>query len=435
MNYLKVIPLPAIKSGMNKKNIAVLSLILLGINYSFSQINYNQISGQELDSRLNTITTAVPFLLISPDSRAGGMGDAGCASSTDVNSIHWNPAKLGFADKQMGIGVSYTPWLRALVPDINLAYLSGYYKTKKSGTIGASLRYFSLGDITFTDINGNTTGQFRPNEFAIDVAYATKLGKNFSAGGAARYINSNLTGGTFVDGSATRPGRSFAVDVSGLYKVDKIKLGDKKAIAAVGLNISNIGAKMSYSDRGGKNNSDFIPINMRLGGSLSINIDDFNSIVFVADVNKLLVPTPPIYKQKINSITGKPDGVEYDANGDPIILKGKDPRRGVAEGILGSFSDAPGGGKEELRELNYSAGMEYWYNKLFAIRLGYFYEHPTKGNRQYFTLGAGVKYNVFGLDFAYLIPTQQRNPLENTLRFSLTFDFDAFKAQNDAPAE
>ncbi len=332
MNNLKV----------NKKNTAALAMMLLGVNCLFSQINYNQISGQELDSRLNTITTAVPFLLISPDSRSGGMGDAGCASSTDVNSIHWNPSKLAFTEKKMGIGVSYTPWLRALVPDINLAYLSGFYKTKKNGTFGASLRYFSLGDITFTDINGNTTGQFRPNEFAFDVAYATKLGKNFSAGGAVRFINSNLTGGTFVDGSATRPGRTFSVDISALYKTEKIKLGDKKATGAIGLNISNIGGKMSYSDRGGKNNSDFIPINLRLGGSLSINVDEYNSIAFVADVNKLLVPTPPIYEQKINPITGKPDGVKYDANGDPVILIGKDPKRGVAEGILGSFSDAPG---------------------------------------------------------------------------------------------
>ena len=422
----------------NIKNIAAFAFIFLCGNSLFSQsraLNYNQISGQELDSRTNTITTAVPFLLISPDSRAGGMGDAGCASSTDVNSIHWNPSKLAFADKQMGIGVSYTPWLRALVPDINLAYLSGYYKMKKRGTLAASLRYFSLGDITFTDINGDKIGQFRPNEFAFDVAYATKLGKDFSVGGAARYINSNLTGGTFVDGSATRPGRSFAVDISSMYQNDKIKIGDKKGIAAIGLNISNIGAKMTYSDRGGKNNSDFIPINMRLGGSMTINIDEYNSIAFVLDANKLLVPTPPIYKQKINPITGKPDGIDYDANGDPIILVGKDPKRGVTEGIFGSFSDAPGGAKEELREIDYATGLEYWYNKLFAIRLGYFYEHPTKGNRQYFTLGAGVKYNVFGLDFAYLIPTQQRNPLENTLRFSLTFDFDAFRAQNEAAAE
>ncbi|MDQ3046389.1 MAG: type IX secretion system outer membrane channel protein PorV [Bacteroidota bacterium] len=384
--------------------------------------------------QINTITTAVPFLMITPDSRAGGMGDVGGATSTDVNSIHWNPSKLGFAEKKLAVGVSYTPWLRALVPDINLAYLSGYYKTKKSGTIAASLRYFSLGDITFTDNNGNTIGQFRPNEFAIDLAYGTKLGKNFAAGGAVRFVNSNLTGGTPVEGSATHPGRSIAVDISALYRKEKIKLGDKKAIGAIGLNISNIGSKMSYSDRDGKDNADFIPINMRLGGSLTVQLDDYNSIALAADINKLLVPTPPVYKHNIVTDTNGVEvdqGIDYDANGDPVILAGKDPNRGVAEGIFGSFNDAPNGGKEELREINYSVGLEYWYNQLFAIRLGYFYEHPTKGNRQFFTIGAGVKYNVFGLDFAYLIPTQQRNPLENTLRFSLTFDFDAFKAQNE----
>jgi hypothetical protein len=380
--------------------------------------------------QLNTITTAVPFLLITPDSRAGGMGDAGVASSTDINSIHWNPSKLGFAEKKLGIGVSYTPWLRALVPDINLAYLAGYYKTKKRGTIGASLRYFSLGDITFTDANGNTIGQFRPNEFAIDIAYATKLSKEFAVGGAVRYINSNLTGGALVEGAQTKAGRSVAVDISALYKKEKMKLGDKKAIGAIGLAITNIGAKMSYSDRGGKDNADFIPINMRLGGSLTVQLDEYNSIAILADVNKLLVPTPPIYKHNYDS-TGKDQGIAYDADNNPIIESGEDPNRGVAEGIFGSFSDAPGGSKEELHELNYSIGLEYWYNHLFAVRAGYFYEHPTKGNRQFFTLGAGVKYNVFGLDFAYLIPTQQRNPLENTLRFTLTFDFDAFKAQND----
>ncbi len=387
----------------------------------FGQINYNQVSGQDVNNRLNTITTAVPFLLITPDSRAGGMGDVGVASSTDVNSIHWNASKLAFADKKLAIGVSYTPWLRALVPDINLAYLSGYYKTKKNGVIGASLRYFSLGDITFTDANGQTIGQFKPNEFAFDIAYAVKLAKEFSVGGAVRYVNSNLTNGQNVQGSTTHPGRTIAVDLSALYKKEKIKLADKKATAAIGLNISNIGAKMSYSDR---NNADFIPINLRLGGSLAIQIDDYNSIAFMADVNKLLVPTPPIYD--VDTL-GSP---KYGADGKPIILKGKDPRRGVAEGIFGSFNDAPGGGKEELREINYSVGMEYWYNKLFAVRAGYFYEHPLKGNRKYFTLGAGIKYNVFGLDFAYLIPMQQRNPLQNTLRFTLTFDFDAFKAQN-----
>lgn len=409
---------------VNYRSAITISLAFIAGTAITAQTNYKTIADQ-----LNTITTAVPFLMISPDSRAGGMGDVGVASSVDPNSVHWNPSKLGFAEKQMGIGVSYTPWLRALVPDINLAYLSGYYKTKKSGTFAASLRYFSLGDITFTDANGQTVGQFRPNEFAIDVAYGTKLSKDFSVGGAVRYVNSNLTGGTFVEGAATHPGRSVAADISALYRKDKIKIGDKKGIAAVGLNISNIGSKMTYSDRNGKNNSDFIPINMRLGASLTMQLDDYNSIAIEADANKLLVPTPPIYK------TDSLGGVVYDANHDPVILKGKDPNRGIAEGMFGSFSDAPSGSKEELREINYSIGLEYWYNKLFAIRAGYFYEHPTKGNRQYFTLGAGVKYNVFGLDFAYLIPTQQKNPLENTLRFTLTFDFDAFKSQNDEKAE
>lgn len=401
----------------------VLAMLVPKIN--FSQINYNQISGQEVNERVNTITTAVPFLMISPDSRAGGMADAAVATSADVNSIHWNASKLAFAEKKLAIGVSYTPWLRALVPDINLAYLSGYYKTDKNGTFGASLRYFSLGDITFTDKNGDNMGQFRPNEFAMDVGYARKLSDMFAMGGAIRYINSNLSGGTFVDGSATRPGRSIAADLSALFRKDEIKIGEKEAVISVGLNISNIGAKISYSDNNTKENANFIPINMRLGGAFDLNIDDYNKVTFVLDFNKLMVPTLPVYELDASGSPIK------DANGDFQILHGKDPNRGIAEGMFGSFNDAPGGGKEELREIVYSVGMEYWYNKLFAIRAGYFYEHPNKGNRQYITLGAGVKYNVFGLDFAYLIPTQQRNPLENTLRFSLTFDFDAFKAQND----
>lgn len=382
----------------------------------------NTISSYRPD-QINTITTAVPFLMITPDSRAGGMGDIGVATSTDVNSIHWNPAKLGFAEKKMAIGISYTPWLRALVPDINMAYLSGYYKTKKNGTLAASLRYFSLGVITFTDQNAQKIIDARPNEFAIDVAYSTKLSDEFSVGGAIRYIRSDLTNGAPVQGISTHPGNAIAADISALYRKTGIKLSDKKATGAIGLNISNIGQKMSYSD-GGKN-SDFIPINLRLGGSLDIILDDYNSLAISADVNKLLVPTPPYYE--LDS-TNKP---VYDANNNPKIAAGKDPNRGVTEGIFGSFNDAPGGGKEELKEINYSLGMEYWYNKLFALRFGYFYENPTKGNRQFFTLGAGIKYNVFGLDFAYLIPTKQRNPLENTLRFSLTFDLDAFKSQNE----
>jgi hypothetical protein len=404
--------------------IAVGSFIIAGNTTLFAQqklLTTNQLTGG-----INTITTAVPFLLITPDSRAGGMGDAGVATSPDANSIHWNASKLAFVDKQMGFAVSYTPWLRNLVPDINLAYLSGYYKAKKDQVFAGSLRYFSLGDITFTDVVGNTIGQFRPNEFALDAAYARKFSKHFSGGMAVRYIYSNLTNGVDVLGAATHAGKSGAVDISGTYRKDDLKLGDKKSIFCIGLNISNIGAKIAYS---GSAKSDFLPINLRLGTSLTLNLDEYNTVVFALDVNKLLVPTPPQWK--IDS-AGHP---AVDAAGNREIAYGKDPYRSITSGIFGSFSDAPGGYKEELREINYSTGIEYWYDKQFAARMGFFYEDPTKGNRKYFTLGAGVKYNVFGLDFAYLIPTDQRNPLENTLRFTLFFDFDAFKSQNEDPAK
>lgn len=369
---------------------------------------------------INTITTAVPFLLITPDSRAGGMGDAGCATSMDVHSIHWNSSKLGFAEKKLGVGISYTPWLRALVPDMNLCYLSGYYKTKKSGTVAASLRYLSLGSIIFTNASGATITEFRPNEFAVDVAYGNKLSDDFSIGAAFRYINSNLTNGISTQGSSNHPGRTVASDISALYRKQNIRISDKKGDVAFGLCISNIGGKITYSDT--KNSSEFIPINLRLGGSLQVLLDDYNSITFAADINKLLVPTPPIYQHTLDTMGNETNTIAVDANGNPLIAAGKDPNRSVAEGMFTSFNDAPGGAKEELKELVYSAGLEYWYNKLFALRFGYFYEDPTKGNRQFFTLGAGIKYNVFGLDFSYLIPTKQKNPLENTLRFSLTFD-------------
>jgi hypothetical protein len=374
-------------------------------------------------NQLNPITTAVPFLLITPDSRAGGIGDVGCATSMDVNSIHWNPAKLGFAEKKFGIGFSYTPWLRALVPDINLAYVSAYYKTKKSGTVAASLRYFSLGTITFTNTSGGVITEAHPNEYALDVAYGTKLSDHFSIGGAFRFINSDLTNGTLSQGISTHPGRTLAADVSALYRKQNLKILDKKGTGAMGLCISNIGGKIAYSDQ--KNSAEFIPINLRLGGSLNITLDDYNSITLAADINKLLVPTTPYYQHTLDSLGHETNIIATDANGNPLIAAGKDPNRGVADGMFGSFSDAPGGAKEELKEIIYSGGLEYWYNKLFAIRFGYFFEDPTKGNRQFFTLGAGIKYNVLGLDFSYLIPTTQHNPLENTLRFSLTFDLES----------
>ena len=385
------------------------------------------LSGQSVGKNLNTITTSVPFLLIAPDSRAGSLGDAGAATSPDANSMHWNPSKYAFVKKQTGISISYTPWLRALVPDINLAYLAGYYKLKKNGVVSTSLRYFSLGDITFTDIVGNTIGQFRPNEFAYDVGYATKLGAHFSGGGALRYIHSNLTGNITVENSQTHSGNSVAADISGFYQGDEKDISGKKSILRFGVNISNIGAKISYSDRGEK---DFIPINLKLGSSLHMQLDEYNEVQFTLDINKLLVPTPPIYA---TDTAGNP--VKDPTTGHYVIKAGKDPNRSVVSGMVGSFSDAPGGFNEELREFNIGGGFEYWYAKQFALRAGYFNEPSTKGGRKFITLGLGVKYTVFGLDFAYLIPTEQRHPLQNTLRFSLLFDFDAFKDKEaSAPA-
>lgn len=373
---------------------------------------------------INTITTAVPFLLITPDSRAGGMGETGVATTPDVNSIHWNAAKIPYADKKMGLGVSYTPWLRALVPDINLAYVSFYSKLKdKNSAFGGSMRYFSMGNITFTDNVGNTIGQFRPNEFAFDGFYGRKLGSKFSAAMTARIIRSNLTNGITVSGQDTKAGTSFAVDLGGYYHDDKIKISGKESILMFGMTITNIGNKISYST---SVNRDFIPINLRLGSGIMINADDYNAIGFQLEFDKLLVPTPPIYLIGSN---GSP--VINPNTGKYQILAGKDPDVSVPQGMIQSFYDAPGGFKEEMREINICTGIEYWYNHIFAVRAGYFYEAPTKGNRQFLTLGAGVKYHVFGLDFAYLVPTNgQRSPLSNTLRFTLTFDFDAAKDQS-----
>jgi len=393
--------------------------------------------GGDGDLQLNTITTAVPFLMIGPDARAGGMGEVGAATDPDGASIHWNPSKMVFIDNKMGFSVSYTPWLRALVLDINLAYISGYGKIGKKGlqTLSGSLRYFSLGDITFTDNNGNTIGNFNPNEFAIDLSYARKLSQEFSGGLSLRFVYSNLTGGLNVGGADTRPGMAGAADVSFSYRTDKVKIGGRKSVITAGLNISNIGSKMSYTNT---TEEDFIPINFKFGVGFKYYIDDRNSIAAFFDINKLMVPTPPKIDDQYYLDETLPAGdsigqIDNPANFNPTygqIIAGKDPNRSVPDGMFTSFADAPGGSAEEARELNLSVGLEYWYNKLFAIRAGYFHEHWTKGNRQFFTVGAGIRYNVFGLDFAYLIPTTQRHPLENTLRFTLTFDFDAFKKQN-----
>lgn len=405
---------------MRRVLLGLLLLIVFQSYFAQSQLNRS-------DLQLNTITTAVPFLLIAPDSRAGALGDAGVATSPDANSIHWNPSKMAFIDKEMGFSLSYSPWLRSLVPDISLSYVSFYKKLSDEHTIGSSLRYFSLGDIKFTDDAGNPLGDFRPNEFAFDVAYARKLSDRFSGGIAARYIYSNLTGGIDVSGSSTRAGTSFAVDVSGFYSNDDATVFSQDAIFNVGLNISNIGAKISYTDDA---NKDFIPINMKLGQSLAFVLDDYNTIAIVTDINKLMVPTPPQYELEDDG-TPKRD----DVTGEPVIESGMDPNVSVMGGMMQSFYDAPGGMTEELKEYNLSAGLEYWYNKQFAVRAGYFHEDFTKGNRKYITTGLGLKLSVFSIDLSYLIATTQNNPLANTLRFSLMFDFDAFKTQGSSEGE
>lgn len=385
-------------------------MVIAGTLVSHAQ-TYGQLLGQEDD--INTITTAVPFLLIAPDSRAGSMGDVGAATTPDANSQHWNPAKYAFIDDKLGVSVSYSPWLRDLVNDIDLSYLSGYYKLDKMQTISMSLRYFSLGEITFTNKIGQNIGQYKPSEFAIDAAYSRLFSDNWSGSVALRYINSNLTSGQYVNGAETQVGQTFAADVS-VYHQREVDLGERDALFAFGANISNIGAKISYSETLER---DFIPINLRLGAALTTELDEYNKISVAVDFNKLLVPTPPIY------------GV--DTAGGYFIAKGKDPNRSVVGGMLGSFSDAPGGFEEELHEVTAGLGIEYWYDNQFVIRGGYFYEHETKGNRKYFTMGLGFKYNVFGIDLSYLVPVEQRNPMENTLRFTLMFDFEAFQNQQN----
>jgi hypothetical protein len=399
-------------------------LSTLGI-FSITEQANAQLTTQNLNGRessVNAITTAVPFLLIGPDSRAGAMGDGGVATSPDVYSSHWNSAKYAFMEKEYAFGLAYTPWLQALVPDINLAYLSGYYKIDKKQTIGGSLRFFSLGDITFTDMTGNVTGSGNPNELSIDFSYNRKLSDKFAIGTAFRFINSDLAQGQLAqNGQSVKAGRSVAVDISGFYTNPDFIINGKKTTIAYGFDISNIGAKMNYT-----NSSDryFIPTNLRVGASGTMKLDNFNEIMVFVEANKLLVPTNPIYA--VDS-TNK---VILDSNGDPVIVKGQTTNVSVPRGIFQSFNDAPGGLTEEFHEIYYSAGFEYWYDKQFALRAGYFYEHPTKGNRQYFTFGAGIKYNIFGLDLSYLVPTTQRNPLENTLRFSLTFNFESPDAKN-----
>lgn len=359
------------------------------------------------DKPSNVIQTAVPFLTIAPDSRAGAIGDAGVATSADLYSMHWNPAKFAFIDGNGGFAMSYSPWLRSLVPDINLALLSGYYRIDSRQVLSSSLMYSSLGEIQFTDDYGNYQRNYNPNEFSIDVAYSRLFSEYWSGGVALRFIYSNITGGMTVGTTETKAGIAFAADASAFY-TKPLDLGTKKGNISAGFNFSNIGSKMSYTN---DVDPDFIPMNMRLGSTFSVQLDRYNAIAFSFDLNKLLVPTPPI----------------YDTDGE-TILAGKDPNVSVPVAIFQSFYDAPGGFSEEMKEFTESIGIEYWYNQQFALRTGYFNEAEMKGNRKYFTVGAGFRLSVFSLDFSYLIPVTQNNPLARTLRFSLGFEFDSLRS-------
>ena len=385
-----------------KRRLAILAA-LIGLSL-FAQKTFAQATTSTTGA--NTILTGVPFLTIAPDSRAGAMGDVGAATSPDMNSQHWNPAKYAFISSEIGVGLSYTPWLRNLVDDINLAYLVGYKKLDDQQTISASLRYFSLGDISFMSEYGDPQGQQSPNEFAIDMAYTRLSSDHFSGAVALRYIRSDLTGGQLVNGVPSTAGTSYAADIAFYYQ-NEMRINRKESTLSAGIDISNIGSKISYTDGETK---DFIPTDLRLGVGYKTEMDRYNTIGFYFDANKLLVPTPN--RDSVDIVAG-------DFSKDKSVIAG----------IFSSFGDAPGGFQEELQEINLSLGIEYWYNEQFALRAGYFYENQNKGNRKFFTAGAGLKLNVFALDFSYLIPTERNNPLENTLRFSLSFDVESFRNQ------
>lgn len=370
------------------------------------------VTGQGLD--YNVISTAVPFMMIAPDARSAGMGDIGVSTSPDVYSMHWNPAKYAFIEDDLSVGLAYSPWLRKLVPDMNIAYLAVSKRMSEKSTIAGSLKYFSLGEINFRGPGNEDMGTYSPNEFAVDLCYSRKLGDYLSAAVAGRFIYSHLTQGVT---NYSRAAWSVAADVS-VYYQRPVYFSSIDGDFSWGVSISNMGSKMSYTNANSR--TDFVPTNLRLGPSLKLNIDEYNSIALSIDINKLLVPTPPIYK--VDS-TGQivMDGDKY------VIEKGMDPNVSMIQGMFQSFYDAPGGFSEELKEFTWSIGAEYWYNKVFAVRAGYFHESQMKGDRKYLTFGAGLRYNVLAIDVSYLVPMNNKansgtNPLEGTLRFNLAFN-------------
>ena len=352
---------------------------------------------------INVVTTAVPFLRISPDARSGGMGELGIATSADAYSGLWNVGKAAFNKSKSGLAATYTPWMKDLVNDVYLASVSGFHKISDDQAITGSVRYFSLGNITFTDNLGNDFGNFRPREFGVDLGYSRKLNDKSGVGITLKYINSNLAGGTTVGSTTYQAGSAIAADL-GYYHSNKGANGG----LAWGVTLSNLGSKIAYTTNADA--KDFIPANLGAGVNYTKKYNDKNQISFGLETNKLLVPTPP-------------------AEGDAAALAAY-RSKGVVSSWLSSLGDAPGGFGEEIKEFQWSVGAEYTYNNQFNLRTGYFYENATKGNRRYFTTGLGVVYNVFQFNFAYLIPTGSgvsRNPLSNTLRFSVAFDLDSKK--------
>ncbi|HYG04635.1 MAG TPA: type IX secretion system outer membrane channel protein PorV [Chryseosolibacter sp.] len=371
------------------KFITACSILIIAVLPVFAQTNPPdpnqppQPTPTDLVGQQRAITTAVPFLTISPDARRAALGEAGVASSADANSTYWNAAAITFIDKKYGGSFSYTPWLGKIVNDMWISQLSGFYKISKEETVAAAFRYFDLGEISFRDPSNNPLGDFNPKEAAFDITYSRMLSQNFSVGLTGRYIYSNLTGA--FSGEPAQAGNTAAADI-GIFYTKLIQKSARESTLSLGAQISNIGPKISYTDNA---NRDFLPTNLKVGGAYTAQVDMFNSFTFLLDFNKLLVPTT-------------------------------DKDKSLLSGMFGSFTDAPDGGSEELTEIMTSAGIEYWYDKTFAARLGYFHEAKDKGNRKYMTAGVGFRRNNFGVDVAYIVPTNQReHPLAETLRFTI----------------
>ncbi|GAB4240817.1 MAG: type IX secretion system outer membrane channel protein PorV [Ekhidna sp.] len=403
-----------------KKILPIALLLSSYLCFSQNQVPIGGLGGQDVDR--NPISVAVPFISFAPDSRASAMGDVGVATSPDVNSVHWNNAKLAFVDTDLGFAFSYSPWLGNIVDDMSLNYLSFQKKIDQVQAFGASFRYFDLGEIQLRDNQGESLGIENPQELAVDATYSRKLSEKMGVGVTLRFIWSNLAG-NITGAPDAKAGTSVAVDL-GWYYTKPFMLSGKNSELSLGAHISNVGQKITY---GSEINENFIPANLRLGTAFKTNLDPYNSITLAFDINKLLVPTPPVYERD-------DDGRIVVNNGQPVILKGKNPDRSLLSGTFGSFGDAPRGFSEELEELMYSIGVEYWYRDLFAARAGYFTEHKNKGNRKYLTLGAGFRYQIFGFDFSYLIPQEQNHPLADTLRISLLFNLNQKQDQADTSA-